>query len=233
MMMPLDEKRDYVKRFFRDTGETYDTIVRLGTCGIDGVWKRRMLQELGEPRRILDLACGTGILTLAIARRFPDADVVGVDITAGYLDVARRKAARLGLTRVRFEHGWAEDVAADRPFDAITSSYLAKYADLPRLVPRLLPLLAPRGRMLFHDFSYPHHRVLAAMWERYMVLLRIVLGRRYPEWNEVLIELPDLIRRTTWVADAAAALTAAGLEVQTEVLMLQGATLVHARRPES
>jgi demethylmenaquinone methyltransferase/2-methoxy-6-polyprenyl-1,4-benzoquinol methylase len=229
-MLTLGQKRDYVARFFGATGATYDEVVRRGTFGIDRIWKRRLLAKLERPRRVLDLACGTGILTLEIARRYPQADVVGVDITEGYLAVARRKAAAERVGNVQFVRSWAEEFEAAAPFDAITSSYLAKYADIARLAPRLAAMLAPGGSVLFHDFSYPANPVLARLWEQHMKLLKRLGGRRYPEWRAVFDELPDLVRRTRWVEELPAALRAAGLiAVTVEPLTLQGATLVSAR----
>lgn len=231
-MLTLEQKRDYVARFFGATGATYDEVVRRGTFGIDRIWKRRLLAKLERPRRVLDLACGTGILTLEIARRHPDAEVVGVDITEGYLAVARRKAAARRAGNVEFVRSWAEEFEAAAPFDAVTSSYLAKYADLARLAPRVAAMLAPGGVVLFHDFSYPSNPWLARIWEQHMKLLRRLGAPRYPEWRAVFDELPDLVRRSRWVEELPAALRAAGLvEIALEPLTLQGATLVSARKP--
>lgn len=231
-MFTLEQKRDYVARFFGATGATYDEVVRRGTFGVDRIWKRRLLAKLVRPRRVLDLACGTGILTLEIARRYPQAEVVGVDITDGYLAVARRKAASEGIGNVQFVRSWAEEFEASASFDAITSSYLAKYADLGQLAPRLAAMLAPGGSALFHDFSYPTNALLARLWERHMKLLKRLGGPRYPEWRAVFDELPELVRRTRWVEELPRALRAAGLaSVTIEPLALQGATLVSARKP--
>ena len=62
--------------------------------------------------RILDQACGTGILTLKIARRFPQARIIGVDLTDEYLRVARRKAEALGLNQhgIYLGHGLRRSV---------------------------------------------------------------------------------------------------------------------------
>lgn len=231
--MELERKRDYVRRFFGETGASYDRIVRLGTFGIDSIWKRRILERLDHPRRVLDLACGTGILSFAIAARFPRCDVTGVDITEGYLAVAREKAKTKQGSRVRFVQGWAEEFSSDRPYDAVTSSYLAKYADLPRLAKSLPGLLVPGGQVLFHDFSYPNNPALAKTWEGYMALMGRVGGPRFPEWQAVFSDLPELIRSTRWVEELSAALRQAGfIEIKVETLTLQGATLVCARRPD-
>jgi SAM-dependent methyltransferase len=62
------------------------------------------LDRLGEtPRRILDVGTGTGIAARGLARRYPDAEVVGVDLSPGMIDVARRLAPEELEPRLRFE----------------------------------------------------------------------------------------------------------------------------------
>jgi demethylmenaquinone methyltransferase/2-methoxy-6-polyprenyl-1,4-benzoquinol methylase len=125
-----------VYRFFKGTENTYDAMVHYATFGIDGRWKRRIVELLPKcPERILDLACGTGISTLAIARRFPHCRVIGVELRAEYLDIARRKVQQLGLQNVEFVLSRAED-------------YLA------RLIPPSKELLKAGGVVVMHDFTF-------------------------------------------------------------------------------
>lgn len=230
--MKLEEKRESVKKFFDATGETYDHIVKVCTFGIDGLWKKAILSKLDHPHHLLDLACGTGILTFAMAQRYPECQLVGVDITEGYLKIARRKATDRSISNVQFVHSWAEEYVSDQRFDCITSSYLAKYADLPSLIKKTADMLKPGGLLLFHDFTYPQNRLLASAWEFYFkVLLQKVGSRVYPEWRDVFYELPGLVRETTWVEGATRAMRESGLvQIEAEVLAGQGATLVTGRK---
>ena len=163
--MRTDRRLTLVEQFFSGTGSTYDRIVNLCTLGIDGVWKERILEKLSNPHRVMDLACGTGILTFAIAKRFPDCQVVGVELREEYLSIARSKAKELGMTNVEFILSRAEDVVLNDSFDCITSSYLAKYADLKLLVGNMTRMLQDDGLLLFHDFTYPSNPVGSACWE--------------------------------------------------------------------
>jgi methylase of polypeptide subunit release factors len=65
----------------------------------------------GQPRRILDLGTGTGTGAFALARRFAEADVIAVDVSAAMLDHLRARARDLGLA------GRIQAVQADRPPD--------------------------------------------------------------------------------------------------------------------
>lgn len=63
-----------------------------------------------QPKYILDLGCGPGLNTCAIARAFPDAEVVAIDAGAGILRYAAARAASLGVDNVRWVQANIEDV---------------------------------------------------------------------------------------------------------------------------
>jgi len=74
--------------------------------------------------RILDIGTGPGYLPIEIAKRSPNLEVVGIDISSGMLKVANRNAMMLGLAKsVRFQFGYAESLPfEDRCFDFVLST---------------------------------------------------------------------------------------------------------------
>jgi release factor glutamine methyltransferase len=104
-----------------------------------------LLPAAAQPR-VLDLGTGSGAIALALAQERPRARVVGTDIAAGAVELARHNAARLGLVNVEFRAGsWFEPVAGER-FDLLVSNppYIA--ADDPR-VEREVRLFEPPGAL--------------------------------------------------------------------------------------
>jgi ubiquinone/menaquinone biosynthesis C-methylase UbiE len=96
------------------------------------------------PRRALDVGTGTGAAAFMIAERWPEAEVVGVDLAAGMLAEARRKTSPELAGRVRFEQADAERLPfADASFDLITLSNMIPFFD------ELARLLAPGGVVVF------------------------------------------------------------------------------------
>jgi demethylmenaquinone methyltransferase/2-methoxy-6-polyprenyl-1,4-benzoquinol methylase len=227
-----DPKIDRVHRFFSGTGPTYDRIVKLGTIGFDRFWKSRILEKIQErPARIMDLACGTGILTFRIAERFPDCHVIGVELRGEYLDIAREKARSMGKSNVEFILSRAEDVLLEEPLDCITSSYLAKYADLSTLIRNAKEMLRKGGLLVMHEFTFPTNRRFAWLWEKYFRLMQTVGTWRYPEWRTVFFELPEFIRTTRWLPELVALLREHSFsEVTIESLTLGASTLVVAKK---
>jgi demethylmenaquinone methyltransferase/2-methoxy-6-polyprenyl-1,4-benzoquinol methylase len=228
-MQTGDSRLHLVERFFSGTGSTYDAMVHYATLGIDRRWKEHILAQIpSDARRILDLASGTGILTRALAQRFPLAEVVGVELREEYLAVARDKP----LPNVSFHLGRAEDFSSDAPFDCVVSSYLAKYAEVPRLAAAAASWLTPGGMFLAHDFTLPPHPLLRRIWRLYFFLLQTLGAPVLPAWREIFYGLPRLIEETQWVTELPAALKREGFQnIHLDYLTLSGSALLTAVAP--
>lgn len=216
--------------FFSGTGSSYDLIVNLCTIGMDIPWKTRILEKIPPNcRHIVDQACGTGILTFKIARRFPSCRVTGIELRDEYLNVARQKARAMGLKNVEFILGRAEDVRLEDPVDGITSSYLAKYAELGTLTRNARAMLRHGGFIVMHDFTYPPGFKFSRLWEIYFKILQSMGARLFPEWKTVFYELPGFLRRTRWVAELLEKLEANGFNLRSiESLTLGTSAIVTA-----
>jgi demethylmenaquinone methyltransferase/2-methoxy-6-polyprenyl-1,4-benzoquinol methylase len=223
-----DARLELVERFFTGTGASYDAMVHWATLGFDGRWKKRMLAKIPDgDGPVLDLACGTGISTMSIARRFPHRLVVGVELRDEYLRIARAKAARESIANVEFVLSRAEDFESPHRFDCVTSSYLAKYADLPVLVARCRDLLREGGVLMMHDFTLPPKPALVALFRLYFVVMRNTVARAFPQWTEIYRGLPELIERTRWLPELRHELARNGFTaIAVEHLTLYGSAIV-------
>lgn len=225
-----DSRLELVDRLFTGTGPTYDSMVHWATFGIDRLWKRRMLELIPEGNGpVLDLACGTGISTLSIARRFPHRQVVGVELRDEYLQLARDKIRREATDNVELVLCRAEDFHSATRFDCITSSYLAKYADLPLLTRNCRDMLRPEGVLMMHDFTYPPRPALVAVWRLYFMVMKQTVARVFPAWQEIYQGLPRLIEETQWLATLQDSLARNRFsDVRLEYLTLYGSAIVRA-----
>ena len=231
-MNNADVKTELVQRFFAGTGNSYDNMVNVATLGIDRLWKRKIVEHIPRnSRRILDLACGTGISTLAIAARFPRSEIVGVELREEYLDVAREKIERLKIKNVSFVLSRAEDYLPDARFDCVTSSYLAKYADLGVLTRNTKQLLNREGVMLMHDFTYPPNAVLAGIWRLYFKTMQGLCPTFFPSWREIYFGLPDVIETSQWLTELTTAASQNGFrDITQEYLTVYGSAIITARK---
>jgi ubiquinone/menaquinone biosynthesis C-methylase UbiE len=106
-----------------------------------------------SPSRILDIGTGTGAAALELARRYPEAQVVGIDISAKMLERASAKAGDLGH-RVRFLLADIADFEPDERFDLITM------LNMPPFFDRIAPLLRPGGLVINASSYGPRTPVL-------------------------------------------------------------------------
>jgi ubiquinone/menaquinone biosynthesis C-methylase UbiE len=121
-----------------------------------------------SPARALDLGTGTGAGAFAIARLFPTANVVGVDLADGMLSEARRNTPAELADRIRFENGDASALPfADASFDVVAHANMIPFFD------ELARVVAPGGQALF-AFSFGPETPIYVTPER----LREELGRR-------------------------------------------------------
>lgn len=227
-----DPKIEIVHRFFSGTGPTYDFVVNLNTFGFDAWWKRKILEKIPEGSTcVMDQGCGTGILTFQIARKFPQCRVIGVELRDEYLNIARDKAQASKLSNVEFILGRAEDILLESKFDSITSSYLAKYAELEVLIQNIKQMLRNGGMLIMHDFTYPRNRTFAKIWEFFFKLLQTIGKWGYPQWREIYYGLPKLLRESKWVPELVKILAEKGFsDIHIQYFTLGTSAIVTARK---
>ncbi len=227
-----EPRLERVHRFFSGTGATYDWMVTVATFGIDRRWKRRIVDLIPpDSTRILDLACGTGISTLALAERYPNSRIVGVELREEYLSLARNKIQRLGCPNVEFVLSRAEDYRSNEPFDCVVSSYLAKYADLKNLTCTTKEMLRAGGLLLMHDFTYPPKAYLVWLWRLYFYVLQRLGSPLFPVWREIFYGLPRLIQESRWIPELTEALRENGFtEIRMDYLTAYGSAIITARK---
>lgn len=121
---------------------------------------RRAAERLtghGNPRRILDLGCGTGASTRALLRAAPAAHVTGVDAAPGMIAQARAKRWPTGRTRFLVGTAGDRDVTASAaPFDACLAAYLLRNVPAEDRAPVLRTVheqLSPGGVLAVQDYT--------------------------------------------------------------------------------
>jgi ubiquinone/menaquinone biosynthesis C-methylase UbiE len=119
-----------------------------------------MLAQMGDlnGRRILDVGCGTGTLSIMAKQQYRAADVAGLDADPRILAIARSKAGKLGL-EIRFDQGMSFDLPyPDASFDLVITSMMLHHlirADKQSTAVEMYRVLRPGGRLIGADFAEP------------------------------------------------------------------------------
>ncbi len=150
------------------------------------------LSALKHDERLLDLGCGTGTLTIALAASAPGAILVGLDADEEALDIARRKAAA-AQTAVFFNRGYAQQMPFARgAFDVVVSSLFFHHLrrDAKRAVlAEVHAVMDSAGRLFIADWGKP-----VGPASRALFLLVQVLDGFETTRDSVDGALPQLIR---------------------------------------
>lgn len=130
--------------------------------------------EPAEGRRpaVLDAGCGTGHTTVALARRLPGVDVLGVDVSSASIEIARGLADRLEVPNVRFEVcDITRDLDPDLSFRAVLSlGVLHHVPDREGAMNALSAALEPAGHLALWLYGV-HGRRSHALHQRFVRLL--------------------------------------------------------------
>ena len=182
-MKPYDtelSKKEEVRAMFDNIAPAYDRLNHTLSLSVDRIWRRRVVRIVGRlhPRRVLDMATGTGDLAVMMARSIPEAHIKGVDLSEGMLDVARRKVTARGLDgRVVLDAGDAEHLCvSDASVDVATVAFgVRNFGDLEAGLREMARTIKPGGKVVILEFSRPRNRLFRVLYEfyTYKILPRI------------------------------------------------------------
>ena len=137
-------------KFLRD-----DYVTKLASPPHEDWLRQQLLKSIrGQPQQILDLGCGTGSSTLLLKQTFPNATVIGLDLSPYMLVMADDKAHKADLD-IQWHHGLAESSPWEAArFDLVTASFL--FHEMPPAISKAVllesfRLLQPSGQILVFD----------------------------------------------------------------------------------
>lgn len=211
----------------------YDLANRALACGTDVYWRWRQVRAVSrhEPKRVLDLATGSGDVALALARKLPaDVAITGGDFCRPMLEQAdRKKVGDPRTERITFE--FADALALpyrDGSFEAATLSFgLRNFGDRALGLRELRRVLAPgRGKAFILEFSQPYGW-FAPLYYAYLRHVLPTLAGWLTGDRDAYRYLADTIGRFPTVGDISAELTAAGFRNVKATRMTLGIVALH------
>jgi len=152
-------KKEQVAQMFDNISGNYDNLNRVISFGSDIKWRKKVIKIVSnkKPKRILDIATGTGDLAIMMAPLKPE-KIIGLDISAGMLDVGRKKISKKSLdSTIDMVLGDSENMPfEDNSFDAITVAFgIRNFENLEIGLTEILRVLKPGGVFVILETSVP------------------------------------------------------------------------------
>jgi demethylmenaquinone methyltransferase/2-methoxy-6-polyprenyl-1,4-benzoquinol methylase len=169
------------QELFTPLPSRYDQLAEVLSFRQNGRWRSEMVGKirLHGAGRVLDVASGTAGVAIALARRLPDASIVGVDLTETMLRTGAARLASSGTgARTRLVAGRAEALPfPDQSFDALTFTYLLRYTDDPAAVlGELARVVRPGATVASLEFCVPPRVWWRTAWRGYTGLVLPAAG---------------------------------------------------------
>ena len=194
-----ESKAVQVEKMFDNIASAYDRLNHTLSLGIDKRWRKKAIRRLVpfRPRRIMDVATGTGDFALQACRLLQPDELTGTDISEGMMDVAREKVRQAGLEdRIRFAK---EDCTAltfaDNCCDAVTVAFgIRNFEDLDAGLREMHRVLVPDGHLVILELSEPQGFPMKQLYALYSRLVIPTLGKLLSKDRSAYTYLPESIQ---------------------------------------
>lgn len=195
---PKASKKEQVAQMFNNISKTYDFLNHFLSLGIDVIWRKIAIKELlaHQPKKILDVATGTGDFAFEAISRLKPEQVVGVDISEGMLAIAREKITKRGLADVFQVHlGDSEQLHfPEHSFDAVTVAYgVRNFENLTAGLSDIHRVLKPEGKVVVLEFSKPKTFPIKQLYHFYFHYITPGIGKLFSKDNSAYAYLPESV----------------------------------------
>lgn len=189
---------EHIDRLFDGISNQYDRFNHITSMGIDRSWRRQAVRSLPVGGTLLDVAVGTGDLSIEALRQRKVSHVVGIDISDGMMEVAKAKLQRMGLQdKVTLQHAdCAQLPFADGTFDAITCGYgVRNFAQLDQSLAEMYRVLRPGGQLRILEFTYPTNPLIRFFYDFYLTRVMPRIGKRLTQQGDSFVYFMNSIKR--------------------------------------
>ena len=193
------KKSEQVEEMFDNIAPAYDKLNHTLSMGIDRSWRRKAINMLRpfHPRRMMDVATGTGDFAILACRELQPDSMTGTDISEGMMEVGREKVKQAHLSdKISFAREDCTSLSfADGSFDAVTVAFgVRNFEDLDQGLSEIHRVLTPGGPLVILELSTPDRFPMKQLFTIYSKVVIPLLGKCISKDNSAYSYLPQSIR---------------------------------------
>jgi demethylmenaquinone methyltransferase/2-methoxy-6-polyprenyl-1,4-benzoquinol methylase len=190
-------KKNQVEEMFNNISHKYDLLNHLLSANIDKVWRKRTIKKLKKyhPAYILDVATGTADFAIEAAK-LGDVKIVGIDISAGMLEVGQKKIRKKGLTDIiELFKADSENLPYEKnTFDAAIVGFgVRNFETLKKGLAEILRVIKPGGVFFILEFSKPEKTPFKQLYHFYFTKILPLVGRVVSSDSNAYTYLPESV----------------------------------------
>ena len=230
----MEEKKNIGGLFDRIAG-TYDTLNHLLSLNIDRSWRRKTVAMLTPCEKLLDVAIGTGDLSLEIMKQKKAEHIQGIDLSQEMMRIGAEKVKKAGLEdKIAFDLGSALEMPySDNEYDALTCAYgVRNFSDLDKGLQEFHRVLKPGGQLAILEFSYPTNPIIRFGYDLFFSHILPFIGRIISNDQTAYSYLNKSVKEFIWGKEMVQHIEAAGFnDVKFRTLTFGITTIYTAEKP--
>lgn len=190
-------KKEQVAQMFDSISKRYDFLNHMLSMNIDKGWRKKVVKiaTAENPKKILDVATGTGDLAIALTKAKPES-IMGIDISNGMLEVGRKKIVEKGMSEIiTLQQADSEDLPfEDNTFDVVSVAFgVRNFENLEKGMSEIRRVLKPGGKALVLEFSQPTGFPFKQVYKFYFKNILPTLGKVISKDASAYTYLPESV----------------------------------------
>ncbi|MGI8893606.1 MAG: bifunctional demethylmenaquinone methyltransferase/2-methoxy-6-polyprenyl-1,4-benzoquinol methylase UbiE [Bacteroidia bacterium] len=191
-------KKEQVAVMFDNIAGKYDFMNHFFSLGIDILWRKKAISIVAKenPGNILDVATGTGDLALE-AYAQTKAEITGIDISAGMLEIAKKKISEKGFgEKIKIVQADSENMPFENAsFDAVTVAFgVRNFENLDKGLSEMYRILKPGGLAVILEFSKPTAFPFKQLYNFSFKNILPSIGKIFSDDKQAYTYLPDSVQ---------------------------------------
>lgn len=203
MSLKINKEREKISAMFNNIAGSYDLLNHLLSFGIDKRWRKKLIGRvmIRNPKRVLDIACGTGDLTLALYKK--GIEVTGLDIADKMMEVAKVKCHKYSMKQSSLKSIKEPDFVCasadsipfdDKSFDAVTIGFgIRNFENRGESLLEINRVLKNGGTLAILEFATPKNRLWRWIFGLYFLKILPFIGKIVSKDSQAYSYLPQSV----------------------------------------